>query len=107
MIVQLVLQGRHSKDGLTHATARRIVPVALDIPEERKHVGKFFCEEEGRHVWGLGDGDAWWRIVEAFEVMDPTIELHEHKFPVSYALTESEMEAMIEEVSYGENSLGE
>ena len=103
MIVQLVLQGRYSANGelFANGNSRRIVPVDLDIKEEREDIKKFFCKDENREVWGLADGDMWWYIVAAFEVIEPTLELHANKYPVSYAVLEGEFDEIMKEATNG------
>lgn len=108
MIIQLVLQGRYSKDGepFTHMNVRRIVPVAIDIKDELKDVKKFFCKDENRDVWGLEDDEGmFWRIVEAFEVMEPELFIHGNKYPVSFELTDDGFEETIKEYKDGKNSI--
>ena len=119
MIVQLVLQGKYSPEGklVSHENARRIVPIALDTEEERGEIQWFYDAETGRNVWGLGnEEDGWWKIMECFECMDPTVELHEGKYPVGYYLTDEEFDEIVrmangiereKETKHGENRVNQ
>jgi len=88
MIVELMLLGKYGLGAVTHLTSRRTVSVDLDKAEELSDIGQF--DLGGGRAWGLGnERDGWWRIVGAFEVIEPTQELHEGKYPVCFELSYS------------------
>lgn len=99
MILMLILQGRYTNDGklFTHGNARRVVSFDLAKKDERDDLRKLKCENFEEGAWGLSAGEYWWRIDEAFELIEPTVEIHEGKYPVSYAVTASELDEIIED----------
>ena len=101
MIVGLILQDKISSDGktTTHCTSRRFVPVSLSIEEELGDI-QWITDEKGENCWGLGNEETgWWKIIEAYEMMNPTEELHENKFPVSYQLTDHQFSELVREAN--------
>lgn len=45
----------------------------------------------------LGDDvDGYWKIARVFEMIEPRVELHEDKFPVSYELTLEQFRELME-----------
>ena len=92
----IVLQGKISPDGtVSNLTSRRLVPVDLGNENELGDIQRI-VDENGKNCWGLGDeGNGWWKIVDVFEMMDPTEELHENKYPVSFHLDEKQFSALV------------
>lgn len=104
MILSLVLQGFHapnvSAPSRDSVDSRRLVAVDLDLEEERRDIQRFHDESTGTMQWGIGTAEkGWWRILEAYEHLDPTEELHEEKYPVAYRLTEEEFSEIVEEAN--------
>lgn len=96
MIVELVLCGKYKPGAATHLTSRRTVSVDLDKAEELSDVGQF--DLGGVKTCGLGnERDGWWRIVGAFEVIEPTQELHEGKYPVCFELADYALDECIKD----------
>lgn len=98
MVLWLVLMGKYAGDSVTHRTSRRLVSVDLDKKEELADIGRFYCPDcEQLQSWGLGNAESgFWRIVEAYEVVDPVDALHEDKYPMSSYLEEWELDDLIE-----------
>jgi len=72
-----------------------MVSVDLEDEDDWGDVNKFWDGEE--MVWGLGnDLDGYWKVVRAFEMIEPRVELHEAKFPVAYELTFDQLAALME-----------
>jgi hypothetical protein len=101
MILFFVLQGKYDPEGKkdVHCTSCRLVSVDLSIEEERGDI-QLFTSEDGKVHWGLGNEETgWWVIKEAYEFFEPTEELHEGKYPVSYRLTEEEFSEIVKEAN--------
>lgn len=105
MILFLVLQCRYDDRGRHYiGTGRRLVSVDLDKPEERRDLQRFRTAS-GLDSWGLSCGKRgdWWRVEDAFEFHDVTLELHEGKYPLSEHLTESQLTDIIMEAKKNDN----
>lgn len=101
MILFLVLQGKYDPEGKKdiHCTSRRLVSVDLSIEEERGDI-QLFTSEDGKDNWGLGNEETgWWRIKEAYTFVEPTLELHEDKYPVSYWIPEEGFDEILKEAN--------
>ena len=100
MILFLVLQCQYdAQGGQCAGTGRRLVSVDLDRPEERRDLQRFRTAS-GLDSWGLACEDGgWWRVEDAFEFRDVTLELHEGKYPLSEHLTESQLTDIITEAN--------
>lgn len=97
MTLYLVLEGK--TDG-THQSSRRMVAVETDDEEDLGEIQ--FVPDDGNGSWALGNEmDGWWRIVEAYECVEPTEELHENRFPVAYALSDDEFSKIVKEANNG------
>jgi len=81
---------------VTHLTSRRIVTVDLSDENDWGDVNSFW---DGRDMsLGLGDDEhGYWKIIRAFEIIEPTMDLHEEKFPVSYELSLEKLSELIGE----------
>lgn len=92
-VVILVLQGKISPAGEPlHLTSKRIVSVDLAEESERGDI-QWLANE---NCWGLGDEEqGWWKIVDTFEWIEPTEELHEEKYPMAYHLTEEQFSILV------------
>ena len=78
----------------THLAARRIVTVDLEDEDDWGEVNTFWTGTE--MALGLGnDVDGYWKIERAFEMMEPSAELHESKFPVAYELTMDQLRELM------------
>ena len=78
-----------------HLAARRMVVVDLEDEDDWGDVNVFWTGTET--AWGLGDDvDGYWKIVRAFEMMEPHDELHESRFPVAYELTIAQLRELME-----------
>ena len=100
-IITLVLDGKFDAEGkrVDVSAPRRVVNIDLDVAEERGNVQSFFSEELGGDLY-LGFGNAengWWRIVEAFENVEPTVELLDGQFPFAFRIEEKDLVRIIEE----------
>jgi hypothetical protein len=93
-----MLSGKLSPDGkVSNLTSRRLVPVDTSIESELGDI-QWIVDENGKNCWGLGDEKkGWWKIVDAFEMMEPTVELHEDKYPVSFHIDEDQFAALVAE----------
>lgn len=95
----LVLQGKYDAEGNleSHGTARRIVTVDLSDEDHWGDIGLFVTPDGVMHR-GLGnDEDGYWLITDAFELIEPEVELHEGKYPVGYFLTDNDLSEVLEE----------
>ena len=95
----LVLQGKYDAEGnlQSHGTARRVVTVDLSDESQWGDIGWFMTPDGVDHL-GLGnEEDGWWLIVEAFEFIEPEVDLHEGKYPVGYFLTDNDLSEVLEE----------
>lgn len=104
MTLYLVLQGKYDpeKPVATNMTSKRMVAIDTDDEEDLGDIQWFYSPVEDKNVWGLGNEEAgWWKIIEAYECIEPTMELHENKFPVAYSLSESEFSEIIKEANNG------
>ena len=80
---------------VTHSCARRMVTVDLEDEDDWGDVNWFWTGTE--MAWGLGNYvDGYWKIERAFEMMEPSAELHESKFPVAYELTMDQLRELME-----------
>lgn len=100
-IITLVLDGKFDAEGkrVDVSAPRRTVSIDLNVAEERGNVQSFFSEELGGDLY-LGFGNAekgWWRIVEAFENVEPTVELLDGQFPFAFHIEEKDLVRIIEE----------
>lgn len=101
MILFFVLQGKYDPEGKkdVHCTSRRLVSVDLSVEEERGDI-QLFTSEDGKDHWGLGNEEiGWWRINEAYEFVEPTLELHEDKYPMSMAISDVALEEIVKEAN--------
>jgi len=99
-ILFLELSGKYKGEvgdiEVTNMTSRRMVAVDLENEEEWGDINSFW-DGEGLSL-GLGnDEDGYWKIVRAFEIMEPTEELHEDKYPVSYELSLDQLAELMDE----------
>lgn len=100
MLILLVLQGKFTPEGKIEssdtATSRRIVSVDIDNEDELGDIQHFFCADTEEEAWGLGTEEiGWWRIVEAYEIQESTMELHGDKYPVSHLMSMDRFEEVI------------
>lgn len=85
MLVCLVLAELYDAGGqMRLGENHRLVSVDLDRSEERRYLRRFRTKA-GAVCWGLTCEDgSWWRVEEAFELREPTSELHDGKYPVAF-----------------------
>lgn len=99
MTLYLVLEGKVDPDKVPHLTSKRIVAFNTD---DIGDVKLCYSPSEGKNFWGLGnEKDGWWRIIDAYECIEPTDELHENKFPVAFHLSEEEFSDIVKEANNG------
>lgn len=101
-IITIILDGKFDAEGkrVDVSAPRRAMHIDLEIAEERGNIQSFFSEELGGDLY-LGFGNAengWWRIVEAFENVEPTVELLDDQFPFAFHIDEKDLVKMVEEV---------
>lgn len=99
MIVMLKLKGQYTPKGKFDDgwTSRpRLAAVDLDNPAELR--GIIVCREKnGDEYLGLGsEKRRWWRIVEIFELYDPTEALIEGMYPCAGYMSKAELLKEIE-----------
>ena len=93
MLLFLVLEGKYTPSGsfVTNCTSRRLVSVNLANREELADLGRFRTDT-GAVCWGLGDvNNGWWRVVEAFEFIEPTEALHEKRYRIATYLDDHDI----------------
>lgn len=99
MDILLILQGKYNGETVTNCTSKRIVPIDLNNESELGDIGRF-VDEDGNMCWGLGnEEDGYWKILEAYEMTEPTVELHEDKYPVSFLLDEGQFSEIVAEAN--------
>lgn len=102
MTLYLVLEGKVGPDNVTHLTTKRMVALNTDYKDDVGDIQQRYSPSEGKNFWGLGnEKDGWWRILEAYECIEPTEELHENKFPVAYVLSEEQFSSIVKEAKNG------
>ena len=80
---------------VTHRDSRRIVTIDLEDEDDWGDVNWFWTGTE--MAWGLGDDvNGYWKIERVFEMVEPRVELHEDKFPISYELTLEQFRVLME-----------
>ena len=99
MTVMLRLKGKYTPKGKLvddWTLWPRLAAVDLDNPEELR--GIIVCREKnGDKYLGLGSKKrGWWRIVEIFELYDPTEALVEDMYPCAGYMSEAELLEEIE-----------
>lgn len=99
MTLYLVLEWKVGPDNVTHLTSKRIVAFNTD---DIGDIQQCYSPSEGKNFWGLGnEKDGWWRIIDAYECIEPTDELHENKFPVAFHLSDEEFSDIVKEANNG------
>lgn len=100
-LILLILEGRYEIDRkCTHCHSRRAVSVDLDNKHEREDVQRFLDPDTGCFVWGFGSvKGGWWKIVDAFEMIEPNEDVHENKYPVSFHLDKEQFAEIIREAN--------
>jgi len=102
MTLYLVLQGKYDGECNSRMSSKRMVALNTEDEEDLGEIQRFYSQAEDRNAWGLGnERDGWWRILEAYECVEPTEELHENKFPVAYALSEEQFSKIVREANNG------
>ena len=72
--------------------------VAVDLENEDEWGDINSVCVDGQMRLGLGnDVDGYWMIERAFEIVEPTLELHEEKYPFSFEISLDYLGMMIED----------
>ena len=78
---------------------QRMVMVDINRAEDRGQFAKDVYGDYDDSVWFGDDELGYWKVEKAFEFIEPTEELHEERFPVSFELSLYELMDMVIESS--------